>query len=91
MDFLFIALIATIAIRVVNVVLDFSMVWAKTFWHIGVLGFLLYFLYRFRYDNILHRELGRTKLADKMLSKEVLSEMASGLALVMVLYADFFR
>ena len=55
--FFFVALIAVIAIRAVNVVLDVSPVLAKVFWYIGVGGFFIFFIYKFRYDNILHREL----------------------------------
>ncbi|HUW23634.1 MAG TPA: hypothetical protein VMW39_06365 [bacterium] len=72
--FFFVALIAVIAIRAVNVVLDFNPLLAKIFWYTGVGGFFVYFMYKFRYDSILHRELGRTKLVDKLLSQDKLSE-----------------
>ena len=71
--FFFIALIAVISLRAVNLVLDFNPLWAKLFWYIGVSGFLIFFINKFRYDNILHRELEKTKLSSKLLSKRRLS------------------
>ena len=43
--FLFIGVIATISVRVVNLVLSFGLFWPKFFWYLGVAGFFLYFLY----------------------------------------------
>lgn len=72
--FFFVALIATIAIRAVNLLLDFDPNIAKALWYIGIVGFFVFFLYKFRYDNILHRELEKTELKDKLLHKKELSE-----------------
>ncbi|MFC1594738.1 hypothetical protein ACFL38_05365 [Candidatus Omnitrophota bacterium] len=71
--FFFVALIATIAIRAVNVALDFNPLLAKIFWYIGVAGFFIFFIYKFKIDRALRREIQRTKLTDKLLSKEQLS------------------
>jgi len=71
--FFFVALIATIAIRAVNVVLDFNPILAKVFWYIGVGGFFLFFIHKFKYDQILQREIYKTKITDKLLAKEELS------------------
>ena len=70
----FIALIAVISLRAVNVVLDSSPVFAKALWYTGVLGFFIFFVYKFKYDQILHRELDRTGLKEKLLNKKELSE-----------------
>ena len=75
--FFFVALIAVIAIRAVNVALNFNPLLAKILWYAGVGGFFIYFIYKFRYDSILHRELERTKLVNKLLSKGELSEIAT--------------
>lgn len=64
--FLFIGLLATIAIRAVNLFYDFSPLWAKVFWYIGVGGFFIYFLYKFRQDSIIQRELAKRELAQKL-------------------------
>ena len=70
----FIALVAVISLRAVNAVLDINLVLAKTLWYIGVIGFFIFFVYKFRYDQILHKELRRTDLADKLLYNKELSE-----------------
>lgn len=72
--FFFTALIATIAIRLVNVFMGFNEQAAKLLWYIGIIGFFLYFLYRYRYDDILHKELIKTGLTNKMLNREKLTE-----------------
>ncbi|MFC1590321.1 hypothetical protein ACFL42_02365 [Candidatus Omnitrophota bacterium] len=72
--FFFIALIATISIRAVNVVLDFHALSAKIFWYIGIGGFFVFFLYKYRNDNLLQKELIRTDLTEKLLNKQKLSD-----------------
>lgn len=70
----FIALIAVISLRAVNLVLDTNPFFAKALWYTGVVGFFIFFIYKFRYDQILHRELHKTGLRDKLLHKRDLSE-----------------
>ena len=115
--FFMLAIIAAIAIRVVNIALDFSPVMAKVFWYIGVVGFFIFFIYKYRSDRLLQRELKNTGLVDKLLEKADLSEhdyevlgtvlcrlsskkdginyfvifFTSGIALLLAIYADFFR
>lgn len=72
--FFLIALVATIAIRAVNLLLDFDPYIAKGLWYIGIVGFFAFFLYKFRHDNILQRELEKTELKNKLLHKKELSE-----------------
>ncbi len=72
--FFFIALIATISVRAVNIALSFNPGLAKVFWYTGVIGFSLFFIYKFRNYNILHRELERSNLSPKLLSKQPLSD-----------------
>ncbi len=71
--FFFIALIATISIRAVNIMLDFNPLLAKIFWYLGVGGFTVFFIYKFKNYNLLHRELKKAQLTRKVLSKESLS------------------
>ena len=72
--FFFIALVAVIALRAVNIALDFNPMLAKIFWYVGVGGFLVFFLYKFKNYNILQREIARTNLIDKLLYKKELTE-----------------
>lgn len=69
----FIAIVAVIAIRIVNVFMNTNPILAKTFWYVGVVGFLIFFAYKFQYDNILRRELEKTQLKDKLIFKKDLS------------------
>jgi len=64
--FLFIGIVATIAIRIVNLFLDFSPLWAKIFWYIGIGGFFIYFLYKFRQDRGIQKELAKRMLTQKL-------------------------
>ena len=70
--FLFIGVIATISIRVVNLVLPFGLFWPKFFWYLGVAGFFLYFLYKFRQDKILRQELERHQIHNKISNSKAL-------------------
>ncbi len=69
----FIALIAVVAVRIVNVFMDTNPFLAKTFWYVGIIGFLIFFAYKFRYDTIARRELKRNNLKDKLFQKKELS------------------
>ncbi|NQT95728.1 MAG: hypothetical protein HQ572_04690 [Candidatus Omnitrophica bacterium] len=72
--FFFIALIAVVAIRAVNAVLDINPLLAKIFWYIGVAGFFIFFIYKYRYDSMLQKEVKNVKLVDKLLAKDKLSD-----------------
>lgn len=69
----FIAIIAVIAVRVVNLFMDTSPLLAKAFWYTGIVGFLIFFIYKFRYDTIVRREIERSSLRDKLMYKKGLS------------------
>ncbi len=70
--FLFIGVIATISIRVVNLVLSFGLFWPKFFWYLGVAGFFLYFIYKFRQDKLLRQELEKYQIHNKISSNQAL-------------------
>ena len=71
--FLFAGLIATIAIRVVNIAMDFSPFWAKVAWYIGVLGFLVYFLYKYRQHRVMRKFLVGSDIIQKLKKGNILS------------------
>jgi hypothetical protein len=71
--FLFIGLLATIAIRVVNFFLDSNPLWAKIFWYAGVGGFFVYFLYKFRQDRNIQKELKKRLLSQKLSNNQEIS------------------
>jgi hypothetical protein len=69
-----VGLIATIAIRAVNLVIDISSFWAKALWYIGITGFLLYFLYKFRQDRRLIRKIEELKISAKLTKSDKLND-----------------
>lgn len=72
--FLFVGIVATISVRVVNIVLDFSELWAKIFWYIGITGFLIFFLYKFQKDNDIQKKLKKSNLVARINAKEKLND-----------------
>lgn len=63
---LFVGVIATISVRVVNLALSYGLFWSKLFWYVGVAGFFLYFLYKFREDRELRRQLSERRINEKI-------------------------
>ena len=72
--FFFIALVATVSVRLVNVLLHASEVWAKAFWYTGVIGFAVYFLYKFNLDVRLKKYLEKSRLQEKLNKQEKLTQ-----------------
>jgi len=72
--FLFVGLIATISIRLVNLVLHLDPLWPKLFWYVGVGGFCIYFLYKFRQDKIMQKSLVSGGISGKISGRENLEE-----------------
>ena len=73
--FLLIGVIATISIRVVNLVLYFGAFWPKFFWYLGVAGFFLYFLYKFRQDKIVRKSLEKHQIHHKLSANQSLDQV----------------
>ena len=71
--FLFIGLVATVAVRVVNLVAGFGDFWPKFAWYVGVGGFFVYFLYMFRQDRAVQRRLQESDLAGRLHDEEKLT------------------
>lgn len=72
--FLFVGLIATISIRLVNLVLHLDPLWPKLLWYVGVGGFCIYFLYKFRQDKIMQKSLASSGIRGKISGRENLEE-----------------
>ncbi|MFH1352351.1 MAG: hypothetical protein ABIH68_02110 [bacterium] len=71
--FFIIGLIATIAIRIVIVLIPVYPVYGKLAWYIGVGGFFLFFLYKFKVSNTRAESIKRSNLVDKIRGKKELS------------------
>lgn len=64
--FFVIGLIATIAIRAVTVLIHIDPVYGQIAWYIGVAGFLIFFVYKFKVDQARSRLIRDSRLMDKI-------------------------
>ena len=72
--FFIIGLVATIAIRAVTVLMHLNPVYAKVAWYIGVGGFFLFFVYKFRVNQVRSDLIAQQELVDKINSRQQLTE-----------------
>lgn len=49
--FFIIGLIATVSVRLVSLFIDYNVLYAKMAWYAGVIGFFIFFLYKFRVET----------------------------------------
>ncbi len=71
--FFIIGLIATIAIRVVIVLIPVYPVYGKLAWYMGVGGFFVFFLYKFKISNARAELIKSRNLTEKIRAKKELS------------------
>jgi len=64
--FFIIGLVATIAIRVVTVLMHMRPLYGKIAWYIGVGGFFVFFVYKFRVNQARSRTIAQRNLVDKI-------------------------
>ena len=72
--FFIIGLIATVAIRVVTVLMHVNPVYGKIAWYIGVSGFFLFFVYKFKVNHTRSRFIEQKNLVRKFHNQEQLTE-----------------
>ena len=72
--FFVIGLVATIAIRAVTVLIHLDPVYGKVAWYIGVGGFLLFFVYKFRVSQARSRAVAQANLIDKINAQKQLTQ-----------------
>ena len=72
--FFIIALVATVAIRVVTVLVHVNPVYGKAAWYVGVGGFLLFFIYKFKVNQTRSTLINQRNLVDKVSHREQLTE-----------------
>ena len=70
--FFIIGLVATIAIRVVTVLIHVNPLYGKIAWYTGVVGFFLFFIYKFRINQKRSDVIKQKKLLDKISEKRPL-------------------
>lgn len=72
--FFIIGLVATVAIRVVDLLYHWGPFWGKLAWYIGVGGFLVFFLYKYRQNARQKKELAASGLKAKLAGQEPLDK-----------------
>ena len=72
--FFIIGLIATVAVRVVTVLIHVDPVYAKIAWYIGVTGFFAFFVYKFRISQNRTRAIQKQNIVDKINRHEQLRD-----------------
>lgn len=68
--FFIIGLIATISIRLIGVTGLFSALLTKLLWYVGVVGFLLFFIYKFKAENERRKLVNESNIIEKIVSNE---------------------
>jgi len=71
--FFIIGLVATIAIRMVTVLIQVNPVYGKIAWYTGVCGFFLFFIYKFKVNQTRLRLISQKRLLEKINREEQLS------------------
>jgi hypothetical protein len=71
--FFIIGLIATVAIRVVTVLMNINPLYGKIAWYVGVGGFLLFFIYKFNANRRLSNLIDGENLIEKTRGQKTLS------------------
>lgn len=72
--FFIIGLIATVAIRVVTVLIAINPVYGKVAWYIGVAGFFVFFVYKFKVSQARSKLISQKNLVDKIAHQKQLTE-----------------
>ena len=72
--FVVIGMIATISIRVVTVLMHINPIYGKIAWYIGVGGFLVFFVYRFKVSQGRAKLINQKGLMDKITNQKQLAK-----------------
>lgn len=70
--FFIVGLVATLAIRVVTVLMHMNEIYGKIAWYVGVVGFLLFFLYKFNINRQRAKIINGKNLVNKIRNQEPL-------------------
>lgn len=72
--FFIIGIIATVAIRVVTVLIHLDPIYGKIAWYIGVAGFFIFFIYKFKVGQARAKLIKERELVDKINDKKELTQ-----------------
>lgn len=68
--FFIIGMISTISVRVVTLLIRLDPMYGKAAWYLGVCGFFIFFVYKFKVDRARYRLIRQHQLMDKIESDE---------------------
>ena len=75
--FFIVGVIAAIAIRAVTFLMQLNPIYGKISWYIGVSGFFIFFIYKFRILQSRSRQIKQQNILEKIEKKELLDEDCS--------------
>jgi hypothetical protein len=71
--FFVIGMVSTIAVRVVTVLTHVKPVYGQISWYVGVFGFFIYFVYKYRVDRARYRLIVKSNLMHKVSRGETIA------------------
>ncbi|MBF0385651.1 MAG: hypothetical protein HQL27_07235 [Candidatus Omnitrophica bacterium] len=69
-----IGIVATIAVRVVTILSDIKPIWGKFAWYVGVIGFIIFFAYKYLVFEQRSRLISERHLIEKINKRENFNE-----------------
>lgn len=72
--FFIIGLVATVSVRLVSLFMDYNVIYAKMAWYAGVIGFFIFFLYKFRVETNRAKLIVEKNLMNKIRDNRKLEE-----------------
>jgi len=73
-----VGVIATISIRAVTILMDFSPIYGKIAWYVGIGGFLIFFIYKFKISQSRVKLIIENGLIDKIANQKQLAKVDYG-------------
>jgi hypothetical protein len=72
--FFIIGMISTIAVRVVTVLAHLNPIYGQIAWYVGVFGFFIFFVYKFRVDRARYRIIVKSGLMEKVAQGDAIAK-----------------
>ena len=72
-SFFVLGLLSSVAFRAIILLQKFNPGWMRPVWYFGVIGYMLFFMYRFRISTRRKRAIGQTKIIEKLQAGAALS------------------
>lgn len=77
--FFIIGLVATVSVRLVALFMDYNIIYSKIAWYAGVIGFFIFFLYKFRVETTRAKLISQKNLMNKIRDNQGLEREDYGL------------